>query len=360
MADCKPQVSIRNINILDLIGGLIIISSRQENTYYTYTMKTYQFESIFLLFGIFLPGARTQSFTNVALGKETSQTSTNWDGPSHLAVDGNTDGNYKNDSVTHTDEHSDGEFIYWKVDLGGSYLIDRIAVYHRDDINCADVFTGDCKKRSQGFIVEIQDENGSVMWNWQHQTSVVTESPKFLLVNPLALGNSVWVKLMLDGQTIRQLSLAEVEVYGEPEPTTAQSIIQSNEPSRASELFPKVQAINYDVQSGTQLVGGDAYIGHFDNNDYLTYNSLNFGPSGTTKSVELRYAKRNNGSKLELRIGGPTGTLIGEYSPAKTGGWNTFTTVYIEIDDVIGIQDLTLVGKGGSGVMNIDWFELSA
>ena len=67
-----------------------------------------------------------------------------------------------------------------------------------------------------------------------------------------------------------------------------------------------------------------------------------------------------NGSKLELRIGGPTGTLIGEYSPAKTGGWNTFTTVYIEIDDVIGIQDLTLVGKGGSGVMNIDWFELSA
>ena len=127
-----------------------------------------------------------------------------------------------------------------------------------------------------------------------------------------------------------------------------------------SELFPKVNAIDYAVQSGTRLVHNGAHIGHFDNNDYLTYNSLNFGPSGTTKSVQLRYAKRNNGSKLELRIGGPTGTLIGEYSPAKTGGWNTFTTVFIEIDDVIGIQDLTLVGKGGSGVMNIDWFELSA
>jgi hypothetical protein len=103
----------------------------------------------------------------------------------------------------------------------------------------------------------------------------------------------------------------------------------------------KVNGIDHDVQS-------------------LTYNSLNFGPSGTTKSVQLRYAKGDNGGKLELRIGGPTGTLIAEYSPAMTRNWDTFTTVNIDIDDVIGIQDLTLVVKGVSTVMNIDWFELSA
>ena len=130
-----------------------------------------------------------------------------------------------------------------------------------------------------------------------------------------------------------------------------------------SELFPKVHGIDNDVQSGAGLVGNGAYIGYFANNDYLTYNSLNFGRSGTTKSVQLRYAKGNYGGKLELRIGGTTGTLIGEYSPAQTGKnwWNAaFTTVYIDIDDVIGIQDLTLVGKGVLGVMNIDWFKLSA
>jgi len=103
----------------------------------------------------------------------------------------------------------------------------------------------------------------------------------------------------------------------------------------------KVNGIDHDVQS-------------------LTYNSLNFGPSETTKSVQLRYAKGDNGGKLELRIGGPTGTLIAEYSPTMTGNWDTFTTVNIDIDDVIGIQDLTLVVKGVSTVMNIDWFELSA
>jgi hypothetical protein len=98
-------------------------------------------------------------------------------------------------------------------------------------------------------------------------------------------------------------------------------------PIPTTEIFPKVKAVYYDVQSGTQLVGNGAgaYIGHIDTNSYLTYNSLNFGPSGTTKSVQIRYSKGDNGGKLELRIGGPTGTLIGEYSPAKTGNWYAFT-----------------------------------
>jgi hypothetical protein len=34
--------------------------------------------------------------------------------------------------------------------------------------------------------------------------------------------------------------------------------------------------------------------------------------------------------------------------------------VNIEIDDVVGIKDLTLVGMNKPKVMNIDWFELSA
>jgi hypothetical protein len=91
-------------------------------------------------------------------------------------------------------------------------------------------------------------------------------------------------------------------------------------------------------------VKGIDYVGHFDNNDYLTYNSLNFGPSGTTKSIKIRYAKGNNGGKLvELRLGGPNGELIGEYNPPNTGGWLAFQKVYIGIHDVDGIQDLTLL-----------------
>jgi len=88
-------------------------------------------------------------------------------------------------------------------------------------------------------------------------------------------------------------------------------------------VFPKVNAIDYDAQSGTKLVNNGANIGYIRNNDYLTYNNLNFGPSGTTKSVQLRYSKKRNnrGGKVELRIGGPNGRLIGEFSPITTGSW---------------------------------------
>ena len=154
-------------------------------------------------------------------------------------------------------------------------------------------------------------------------------------------------------------SLMNIDWFELSASDTITPLSPTSAPAPSELLFPKVIAIDYDVQSGTDLVNDGAHVGYIDNNDYLTYNSLNFGPSETTKGVQLRYAKNSVGGKLELRIGGPDGTLIGEFSPATTGGWNTFTTVHIEIDDVIGIQNLTLVGKYDS-LMNIDWFELSA
>jgi hypothetical protein len=39
---------------------------------------------------------------NLALNRPTAQSSTGWNGPSKLAVDGNTNGNYGGGSCTHT------------------------------------------------------------------------------------------------------------------------------------------------------------------------------------------------------------------------------------------------------------------
>ena len=51
------------------------------------------------------------------------------------------------------------------------------------------------------------------------------------------------------------------------------------------ELFPSRVAWDYDEERGTRIV--DTNVGSLDENDYLTYNSLNFGISGTTKSVQI-------------------------------------------------------------------------
>ena len=107
-------------------------------------------------------------------------------------------------------------------------------------------------------------------------------------------------------------------------------------------------------------VGSNA-IGYFDNGDYVTYSSINFGSSGTSKSILISYAKGNTGGRAEIRIGGPSGTLIATFSPSNTGGWGSSNvqSEYVLIDDVEGIHDVTFVGKDKSGVMNLVSFELS-
>ena len=138
-------------------------------------------------------------------------------------------------------------------------------------------------------------------------------------------------------------------------PTMKPSVSPSHVPT--SPLYAKIQGENYNDQRG--IISGGNFIGWFDSGDYLTYKGLNFGPSGTTKRILFRYSKGKDDGKLELRIGGPSGTLIGEHSFANTYGWNTYREVYVQIDDVVGINDLTLVGVGSYGILNIDWFQLS-
>lgn len=72
---------------------------------------------------------------NVALGKQATQTSVAYDSVASRAVDGNTDGNWGSESVTHTAEPSSQ--AWWQVDLGKSYAIDQIAIWNRTDC-CAD------------------------------------------------------------------------------------------------------------------------------------------------------------------------------------------------------------------------------
>ncbi len=100
-------------------------------------------------------------------------------------------------------------------------------------------------------------------------------------------------------------------------------------------------------------------VTHFDNGDYFTYPSVNFGDLGTTKAILVHYARDNMGGKVEIRLGGPSGNIIAEFSPAKTMGWTSYITATIGISEVEGIHDLTFVGRGKSGLMNLAWIELS-
>jgi len=88
--------------------------------------------------------------TNVALGKSAQQSS-NIDathGLSSLAVDGNTDGNYANGSVTHTLDGNAAMEPWWQVDLGSTVAIDSIRIWNRTDC---------CDQRLKGFYLFVSN-----------------------------------------------------------------------------------------------------------------------------------------------------------------------------------------------------------
>ncbi len=90
---------------------------------------------------------------NVALNQAASQSSTIYGGDAARAVDGNTDGVYSNQSVTHTEASSDP---WWEVNLGSSVQVDEIKIYNR---------TGGSSLRLQGFRLLLLDSDRKVVFS---------------------------------------------------------------------------------------------------------------------------------------------------------------------------------------------------
>ncbi|MBD0836064.1 galactose-binding domain-containing protein [Aestuariibaculum suncheonense] len=78
---------------------------------------------------------------NVALNKVATQSSTNGSSEASRAVDGNTNGDINNASVTHTQSSSQP---WWEVDLGANYDVESVMVYNRTDC---------CGERLRGYYI---------------------------------------------------------------------------------------------------------------------------------------------------------------------------------------------------------------
>ena len=90
---------------------------------------------------------------NIAGQGTARQSSTDFDGVSEYAVDGNTDGEYAKKSTTHTAWEKDP---WWGLDLGSVQPIDGVHVWNRTD--------SDLHVRLKDFRIELFDEERNVVW----------------------------------------------------------------------------------------------------------------------------------------------------------------------------------------------------
>ncbi len=146
--------------------------------------------------------------TNLALGKTATQSSSfpgslRWPG---VAVDGNTDGNFYDGSVTATNLDPNP---WWQLDLGASSLINSIVVWNRTDccgsrLNDYWVFVSDTPFLPTDTPATLQFRPGTFS---SHQTTA--PNPATIIT---AATQGRYVRVQLTGANY--LSLAEVQVFG--------------------------------------------------------------------------------------------------------------------------------------------------
>jgi alpha-L-fucosidase len=150
-------------------------------------------------------GSARVGFRNAAEGKAATQKSLAWGGTPDRAVDGNVDGTFFHDSVTHTAEDGSAE-PWWQVDLGTDVPIGELAVWNRTDC-CADrlsdyyVFVSDHPFTSDS-LAATRAEPGVTAFHEQGTAGRPTTFPADV--------TGRYVRVQLAGNA--PLSLAEVEV----------------------------------------------------------------------------------------------------------------------------------------------------
>ncbi len=143
--------------------------------------------------------------------------------------------------------------------------------------------------------------------------------------------------------------------------STGKVISKSDKILRVSGSASQVDASTYTDQSGIQTENcseGGVDVAYIDNGDYIGFKDVDFGNG--VSSIDMRVAAAGDGGEIELRLGGPDGTLIGKTSVSNTGGWQTWATQTCDIKETKGLNNLYFVFTGGEGsLFNIRWWKLN-
>ncbi len=133
-----------------------------------------------------------------------------------------------------------------------------------------------------------------------------------------------------------------------------------------AEVIPYEEVLKIEAEAfydkhasvGTQTGNDITWTSAFDSNRWLMY-KVNFGMEGYSR-ISAHLGAQLSGRTIEVRLGTPTGTLIGTLEVTATGGHKVFETQCTSIESQVGVQDVYLVAKGGTGVANIDWIQFDS
>lgn len=239
---------------------------------------------------------------NIAWKKQARQSSTEFGGDASRALDGNTNSNYSQQSITHTKFENQP---WWEVDLGRTEQVGLVRLHNRGD--------GELSKRLADFDVILYDEKGQEVT--RQYVSRLEGSSLDLQLNG-KLGRRVRIQLRQKNQA---LSLAEVEVF--------RFVDKNNVTTQASK---PVQLLNYTpVKDKTLTIQhSGAYIARYsisweevtvDKNGQSVVRSRSWEGNGRNQTAGsiLNLQIKSNMRNLRIKIEKRTGLI-----------WNRWQTIY--------------------------------
>jgi hypothetical protein len=146
-------------------------------------------------------------------------------------------------------------------------------------------------------------------------------------------------------------------VYNPPPitPTTDPTPAPIPAPSGGTNAKSVIQGESFSATRGAARVTNG--VGQLDNGDWIQYKGLNFGTGVSSFQAGVAVTAPYANQKIELRLDGPTGQLIGILTPRASAGWFSYNVQTINVTRVTGVHDLYLVGVGRYAIGNIDYFK---
>ncbi|WP_456788829.1 family 43 glycosylhydrolase [Cellulomonas sp. P5_C5] len=103
---------------------------------------------------------------------------------------------------------------------------------------------------------------------------------------------------------------------------------------------------------------GGMNIGFIENGDYVKVKGVAFGTGAS--SFSARVASATSGGRIEVRLDGTSGPVVGTCTVGGTGGWQAWTTTTCAVSGATGTHDLYLRFAGGTGnLFNVNWWQFS-
>ena len=147
------------------------------------------------------------------------------------------------------------------------------------------------------------------------------------------------------------------------------SLGESPRSAEAPLYFPEtdwVEAEDYDAQNGigtenTRDFFGGLNLSNIGDGDWTRYDDIELEAGAVFQARVAGFGDEIG--QIEVRLGSPTGTLIGAVDAIDTGGTQNWGTVEIPLTNTVGVHDLYLVYNSvtpGTGTgFNLNWFDIT-